>query len=91
MAKRAAWSTPLRRPINIPRVMTLKTLADVRTSLNVGSGVNKLVCEQSSFENGGVFTDILHKLGRHVCTQRRIIFVSYVKGVNGLPPFTRRR
>ena len=29
MAKNA-WSTPLPRPIKIPQVMTLKTLADVR-------------------------------------------------------------
>jgi hypothetical protein len=27
---RPAWSTPLPRPITIPQVMTLKTLADVR-------------------------------------------------------------
>jgi hypothetical protein len=31
MAKRPAWSTP--RPITIPQVMTLKTLADVRKLL----------------------------------------------------------
>jgi hypothetical protein len=30
MPKRPAWSTPLPRPITIPRVMTIKTLADVR-------------------------------------------------------------
>src|SRR5271156_6438464 len=28
-----AWSTPLPRPITIPQVMTLKTLADVRKLL----------------------------------------------------------
>jgi hypothetical protein len=31
--KRLAWSTPLPRPITIPQVMTLKTLADVRNLL----------------------------------------------------------
>jgi hypothetical protein len=30
----AAWSTPLPRPIIIPKVMTLKTLDDVRTLLS---------------------------------------------------------
>ena len=30
MAKRPKWSQPLPRPITIPQVMTLKTLADVR-------------------------------------------------------------
>jgi hypothetical protein len=30
MPERSAWSTPLPRPIKIPQVMTLKTLADVR-------------------------------------------------------------
>ena len=33
MAKRPDWSTPLPRPITIPEVMTLKTLADVRKLL----------------------------------------------------------
>jgi hypothetical protein len=33
MSKRPAWSTPLPRPITIPKVMTLKTLADVRALL----------------------------------------------------------
>jgi hypothetical protein len=33
MNKRATWSTPLPRPITIPQVMTLKTLADVRKLL----------------------------------------------------------
>jgi hypothetical protein len=33
MAKRPAWSTALPRPITIPQVMTLKTLADVRKLL----------------------------------------------------------
>jgi hypothetical protein len=31
MAKRADWSRPLPRALMIPTVMTLKTLADVRT------------------------------------------------------------
>jgi hypothetical protein len=31
MPKRPVWSTGLPRPINIPQVMTLKTLADVPT------------------------------------------------------------
>ena len=30
MAKRAGWSRPLPRPLLIPTVMTLKTLANVR-------------------------------------------------------------
>jgi hypothetical protein len=30
MSKRPSWRTPLPRPITIPQVMTLKTLADVR-------------------------------------------------------------
>jgi hypothetical protein len=30
LAKLPNWSTPLPRPITIPQVMTLKTLADVR-------------------------------------------------------------
>jgi hypothetical protein len=34
MPNRPAWSTPLPRPITIPRVMTLKTLADVRKLLD---------------------------------------------------------
>jgi hypothetical protein len=29
-SQRLTWSTPLPRPIKIPQVMTLKTLADVR-------------------------------------------------------------
>jgi hypothetical protein len=33
MAKRADWSRPLPRPLVIPKVMALKTLADVRTLL----------------------------------------------------------
>lgn len=33
MSKRPTWSTPLPRPITIPKVMTLKTLADVRALL----------------------------------------------------------
>ncbi len=33
MATRPAWSTPLPRTITIPEVITLKTLADVRTLL----------------------------------------------------------
>jgi hypothetical protein len=33
MTKRAAWSTSLPRPIKIPQMMTLKTLADVRKLL----------------------------------------------------------
>jgi hypothetical protein len=32
--KRPFWSTPLPRPITIPQVMTLKTLADVRKLLS---------------------------------------------------------
>jgi hypothetical protein len=34
MSKRPAWSAPLPRPITIPKVMTLKTLADVRKLLS---------------------------------------------------------
>jgi hypothetical protein len=33
MSKRPSWSTPLPRPITIPQVMTLRTLADVRKLL----------------------------------------------------------
>ena len=33
MSKRPTWSTPLPRPITIPKVMTLKTLADVHALL----------------------------------------------------------
>jgi hypothetical protein len=33
-SKKAKWSTPLPRPITIPTVMTLKTLADVRKLLS---------------------------------------------------------
>ena len=33
MSNRANWSTPRPRPITIPQVMTLKTLADVRKLL----------------------------------------------------------
>jgi hypothetical protein len=33
MPKRLSWSAPLPRPITIPQVMTLKTLADVRKLL----------------------------------------------------------
>lgn len=34
MSKRAGWSTPLPRPITLPQVMTLTTLADVRKLLD---------------------------------------------------------
>jgi hypothetical protein len=33
LRKRADWSRPLPRPLVIPKVMTLKTLANVRTLL----------------------------------------------------------